>query len=210
MTSSGLLLSPSGGSTAGAEGGGRDRCADTLAAGCTSTGAEIAPADRPPAGYAITAGIPARTEWAPSRGVKSSPSNYTPADREPNIEQLTAADRTEHHRQTVSEKWFHDLNSQNKFSPHRQNKIFKCVHKLFYFCEWQNNSWNTYSILALVGQFLRPQCLRRQNIAFSCASACADAIQTRLRRLKMLILYSQKFHRTKVPSSEKLGNGTLF
>ena len=28
-----------------------------------------------------------------------------------------------------------------------------------------------------------------------------------LRRLKMLILYSQRFHRTKVLSSEKLGNG---
>ena len=45
---------------------------------------------------------------------------------------------------SVSEKWFHDLNSQNKFLPHRQNKIFKCVRKLFYFCEWQNNSCNTY------------------------------------------------------------------
>ena len=44
----------------------------------------------------------------------------------------------------ASEKWFHDLNSQNKFSPRRQNKIFKCVRKLFYFCEWQNNSCNTY------------------------------------------------------------------
>ena len=33
----------------------------------------------------------------------------------------------------MSEKWFHDLNSQNNFSHHRQNKILKCVHKLFYF-----------------------------------------------------------------------------
>ena len=40
----------------------------------------------------------------------------------------------------VSEKWFHDLNSQNKFSRHKQNKIVKCAHKLFSFCEWQNNS----------------------------------------------------------------------
>ena len=110
----------------------------------------------------------------------------------------------------VSEKWFHDLNSQKKNSPYRQNKIFKCVHKLFYFCEWWNNSCNTYLFLTLVGQFLRPQCLCRQNIVFSCASACEDAIQTRLSRLKMLILYSQRFHRTKVPSSEKLGNGPLF
>ena len=45
---------------------------------------------------------------------------------------------------TVSEKWFHDLNSQNEFLPYRQNKIFKCVHKLFYLCEWRNNSCNTY------------------------------------------------------------------
>ena len=38
----------------------------------------------------------------------------------------------------------------------------------------------------------------------------ADAIQTRARRLKMLILYSQKFQGTKVPSSEKWGKGPLF
>ena len=29
----------------------------------------------------------------------------------------------------VSEKWFRDLNSQNKFSRQRQNKIFRCVQK---------------------------------------------------------------------------------
>ena len=31
-----------------------------------------------------------------------------------------------------------------KFSLHRQNKIFNCVHTLFYFCEWRNNSCNAY------------------------------------------------------------------
>ena len=45
---------------------------------------------------------------------------------------------------TVSENCFHDVNSRNKFLLHRQNKIFNCVHKLFYFCEWRNNSCNTY------------------------------------------------------------------
>ena len=29
----------------------------------------------------------------------------------------------------VSEKWFHYLNSQNKFSRHKQNNNFKCVQK---------------------------------------------------------------------------------
>ena len=47
-------------------------------------------------------------------------------------------------------------------------------------------------------------------LQFSCASASADTIQTRDRRLKMLILNSQKFHRTKVPSSKKWGKGPLF
>ena len=30
-----------------------------------------------------------------------------------------------YHPLPVSEKWFHDLNSQNKFTCHKQNKIFK-------------------------------------------------------------------------------------
>ena len=47
----------------------------------------------------------------------------------------------------------------------------------------------------------------RQNKVFVCASACADAIQTRPLRLKMFILYSQKFHRTNIQSSGKLGRG---
>ena len=42
------------------------------------------------------------------------------------------------------QKIFHDLNSQNKFSLHRENKVFNCVHELFYFCEWRSNSCNTY------------------------------------------------------------------
>ena len=28
---------------------------------------------------------------------------------------------------SVSEKWFHDLNSQNKFTCHKQTKNFKCM-----------------------------------------------------------------------------------
>ena len=50
----------------------------------------------------------------------------------------------------------------------------------------------------------------RLNIMFACAGVCADAIQTMPHRLKMLILYSQLFHRTYVPSSGKLGKGPLF
>ena len=33
----------------------------------------------------------------------------------------------------MSEKWFHNLNSQNKFSCQRQNKICMCVQKHFFF-----------------------------------------------------------------------------
>ena len=32
---------------------------------------------------------------------------------------------------SVSEKWFHNLNSQNKFSRNRQNKIFKLCTNCF-------------------------------------------------------------------------------
>ena len=39
---------------------------------------------------------------------------------------------------------------------------------------------------------------------------CADTLHTRHHRLKMYILYSQHFHRTNVPSSEKWGKGPLF
>ena len=39
---------------------------------------------------------------------------------------------------------------------------------------------------------------------------CADALHTRHHGLKMLILYSQKFHRTNVPSLEKWGKGDTF
>ena len=38
----------------------------------------------------------------------------------------------------------------------------------FSFCEWRNNSWNTYPPLTLFAQFLR---LCRQNIVLNCASA---------------------------------------
>ena len=57
----------------------------------------------------------------------------------------------------VSEKWCHHLNSQNKFPRHKQNKIFKCVLKLFSFCEWRNNSCNTYQCLTLFAQFFLAQ-----------------------------------------------------
>ena len=107
---------------------------------------------------------------------------------------------------SVSEKWFHDLNSHNKFSRHRQNKTFKCVRKLYSFSEWRNNSCNTYQCLALLAQFLHLW----QDIMLNCASACADAIQARPHRLKTVFLCSQKFHRTKVPSSEKWVKWPLF
>ena len=40
-----------------------------------------------------------------------------------------------------------------------------------------------------------------------CVIAGADTIQSRPRKLKITILYSQKFHRTKVPSSENEEKG---
>ena len=45
---------------------------------------------------------------------------------------------------------------------------------------------------------------------FNCGSACADAIQTRPHRLKMFILYSKQFHRTNVPSLEKMRKRATF
>ena len=47
--------------------------------------------------------------------------------------------------------------------------------------------------LTLLAQFL---CLWQDNMLY-CAGACADAIQIRPHRLKMIILYSEKFHKTK-------------
>ena len=71
------------------------------------------------------------------------------------------------------------------------------MHKLFYFYEWRNNSSNTYQFLTFLSSdsfyALNVCAVCMQNIMFSCASACADAIQTKLRRPKMTILYSKKF-----------------
>ena len=53
-------------------------------------------------------------------------------------------------------KRFHDINSQNKVLHHRQNKVVKCLHKLFYFCKWQNNSCNTTIFTLLPGAVFTP------------------------------------------------------
>ena len=66
----------------------------------------------------------------------------------------------------VSEKWFHDLNSQNKLSRHRQNKIFKCMNKLFHFCERRINSCNTYYFLTLFGVFTPSKSVQAEHCVF--------------------------------------------
>ena len=73
----------------------------------------------------------------------------------------------------VSEMWFHNLNSQNKFSHNRQNKIFKLFTRCFPFqmAEQIMEHLVTCQCLALSAQFLRPQSPCRQNIAFACAIA---------------------------------------
>ena len=113
----------------------------------------------------------------------------------------------------MSEKWFHNLNSQNKFSPNRQNKTFKLCTNCFSFPNGRTNHVTSghlpmFSTVRTV--LLRPQSSCRQKIMFTCASACANAIQTKPHRLKLLILYSTKFHRTKVQSSEKMEKRATF
>ena len=46
-------------------------------------------------------------------------------------------------------KVVHDPNSRDKFSRHRQNKILKCFHKQFSFCDLRNKSCNTYQYLTI-------------------------------------------------------------
>ena len=88
----------------------------------------------------------------------------------------------------VSENCFHDLNSQNKFSLHRQNKISNCVHILFYFCEWRNNSCKTYQFLTFF--FDRTVFTPSMSVQCACRTLCFPApapVQMSF-RLEMLIL----------------------
>ena len=63
---------------------------------------------------------------------------------------------------------------------------------------------STFNIVCTV--FTSVQAEHRVN----CASAVQMLFTLGQHRLKMYILYSQKFHRTNVPSSEKWGKGSLF
>ena len=72
----------------------------------------------------------------------------------------------------MSENCFHDLNSHNKFSLHRQNKIVNCVHNLFYFCEWRNNSCNTYSFLTFFGRTVFTPSM---SVQCACRTLCFHA-----------------------------------
>ena len=63
----------------------------------------------------------------------------------------------------VSEKWFHDLNSQNKFSRHKQNKILKCVQNYFSFCELAGQFMQHLSMFTLFAQFLCPLILQGEH-----------------------------------------------
>ena len=48
-------------------------------------------------------------------------------------------------RQSASEKWFHDLSSQSKFSRQQQNKIFECMGtKHFQLMHMWNQMMNSY------------------------------------------------------------------
>ena len=92
----------------------------------------------------------------------------------------------------VSEKWFHNLNSQNKFAHNRQNKIFKLCINCFSFPNDRTKHVTPghLPMLSTVHSFLWPQNSCRQKIVFACTSACADAIQIKTHRLKLPILYS--------------------
>ena len=107
-------------------------------------------------------------------------------------------------RKVVSRSKF----TKQMFKRLAEQNFLMCAQTVFLtrFCELRKKSCNACHCLTLYTQFFTPL---RSVLAESCVSVCAssytDTIQT-----KKLILYGQKFCRTKVPSSEKWRNWPVF
>ena len=91
----------------------------------------------------------------------------------------------------VSEKWFHNLNSKIKIFTQQAEHKCQIEHNFFIF-RTEEPIMKPGHLPMFSTVFLRSQSPCRQQIVFACASACADAIQTKPHRPRLLILKKSK------------------
>ena len=118
--------------------------------------------------------------------------------------QVLNRDNTNIHITSVRKLFSQSKFTEQIFTPQDRNKFSIACTNYFSFASGGTIHVTPTNFLHFFGRTVFTHSMPVQcacRTLFSCASACADAIQTRLCRQKMLILYSQKFHRTKVPSS---------
>ena len=95
--------------------------------------------------------------------------------------------------------------TEQMFTPQEEQNFQMCAQTafLFRFCKWRKKSCNVFQCLTLGAQFFMPSKSMLAEICVCPRKQLAD-------RLNIIIIYGQKFRRTKVPSSEKRRNRPLF